>query len=122
MMGGVSISEFKLELSEMLSGAGSIMFGRNVQNNNSSQVWHIHFMPVDDDLRLKKWMENIKNGWRSYDRTSDDLIFYTRNYLGTCLVIDFMAPDGHNKSFKNRQFLYNLEMIAEAFISKGIIP
>lgn len=39
MMGGVSISEFKLELSEMLSGAGSVMFGRNVQNNNSSHVW-----------------------------------------------------------------------------------
>jgi hypothetical protein len=121
MMGGVQIPEFKLELSEMLSGAGSVMFGRNVQNNNSSHVWHIHFMPVDDPSELEKWMDNIENGRKSYDRTSDNLIFYTLDSLGTCLVIEFMAPKGHKRSFKNRQFLHNLEMIAEGFIYKGII-
>lgn len=118
----IPISDFKLELSETLSGSNSHLFGRNVRNNNSSDVWHIHFIPLTNSDKLEEWNINYrKNYSSSYNRTSDNLIFYTMNRNNTCLVIEFMTPNGH-KSFNNRQFLHNLEIIADSFINRGIIP
>jgi hypothetical protein len=117
---GVSVSEFNLELSETISD--SYLFGRDVSNNKSDLVRHIHFVPISDSEKLKSWNDHYKNGRKSFNRVSNDIVFYTMNSTRTrCLVIEFISPHGHSV-FSNIDFLQELDKIANAYVLNGIIP
>ena len=109
------------EFSEVVAGYDSYYFGRNVPNNNSKIVFHIHYVPSELDPQLKNWNYNYSNKKDSYNRTSDNLIFYTKNDINEYLLIGFVGPGGH-KIFANFVFLDNLEKVANDFIKNGTVP
>jgi hypothetical protein len=113
--------DFITEFNDVVGGYDSNTFGRNEKNNNSEYVYHIHYIPSSHEVeKLKTWNENFANKRPIFNRTSDNIIFYTKNKTGDYLVLAFMSP-GHT-IFQNIDALQKLEKKASNFYHFGTIP
>jgi len=115
---GISSVKFQNYFYDLVSGYSeeSDFFGRDVPNDGSENVRHVHIVPDKDDPQIKNWIR-AKN---SFNKTSDNLLFYTKSE-NDYLLISIVKPNGH-AIFRNSEFLSYLEAISENFILHRIVP
>ena len=110
-------AEFRMNFYEMKSGYPPDFFGRDVRNENSELINHVHIIPDETDSRRKSWAESCSVKGNPFHRTSDDFLYYADYGNSYYLLIAIVKPRGH-KSLNNIDFMWSLENIAITHIKK----
>lgn len=103
----------------MIMGHDVFFFGRNVEDSNIPNLFHVHYLPHDPSS-LKIWTNNYKYRRDPFSRTSDNLLFYARDG-NDYLILDLIAPNGH-LVFSDKNVLTLFKHDVENFVNKNIIP
>ena len=103
------------------------VFGRDVLNNGSKYLRHVHMVPKSSDVKFQAWKQIYDHNQEhngSRDQLSDRYLFYVfDNQYGFLLLHVINDPGGHTIwEPRYRSVLKNWEEIAEDFVNLGALP